>query len=245
MVVYWGLLNDPHFPSGLELGEVKRSAVHGSVEERALNVQQPGLPDSEPQGGMGVPVWQSYTRDARAGESKDGRSAGWGPGEEELTAGQHVLGGQCVSSRPREVTGGLGVISQWSENASSTTWGHSPLLSSNTKGWAEGAPGEGAQVGAGGLGLRCRVGAIHSGRVLRRQGTFSAQRGRRSPGSRFLAVWCPGKVHNRAMGLPPHRKPADGARGDATLPVSLTCDAQDPCSQWVCSGRWGFWALVC
>lgn len=107
---------------------------------------------------MGVPVWQSYTWDPRAGESKDGRSAGWGPRKEELTAGQHILSGQCMSSSPREVTGGLGVISQGSENASSTTWGHSPLLRSNTKGWAEGAQGEGAQVGAGGLGLRRRKG---------------------------------------------------------------------------------------
>lgn len=92
-----------------------------------------------------------------------------------------------------------------------------------------------------GLDSGAEKGAIHSGRVLTRQGTFSAQRGRKSPGSRFLAVWCPGKVHKRAMGLPPHRKPADGARGEVTLLVSLTCDSQDPCSQRVCSGQWGFW----
>lgn len=92
-----------------------------------------------------------------------------------------------------------------------------------------------------GLDSGTEKGAIYSGRVLMREGTFSAQRGRKSPGSRFLAVWCPGKVHKRAMGLPPHRKPADGARGEATLPVLLTCDSQDPCSQRVCSGRWDFW----
>lgn len=76
-----------------------------------------------------------------------------------------------------------------------------------------------------GLDSGAEKGAIYSGRVLMREGTFPAQRGRKSPGSRFLAVWCPGKVHRRAMGLPPHRKPACGARGEATLPVSLTCDS--------------------
>lgn len=76
-----------------------------------------------------------------------------GPRKEEPTAGHYVFSGQRVRSRPREVTRGPGVISsQLSENASSTTEGHGPLLDQQTPKGGLRAP----QV-KGSLGGSCRA----------------------------------------------------------------------------------------
>lgn len=136
-----GCYTTPTSLCGLELGKVKMSAFHRSVEERGLRVQQPGLPESKPQYGWVCPPGPG-TAAALCGKATPWILGQEGPGmgalqagarTEEPTAGHYVLSGQCASSRPRQVTSGPGVISsQLSENASSTAEGHGPLLDQRT-----------------------------------------------------------------------------------------------------------------